>query len=80
MHEIVGRYRTVTDARIRELTYDKRICALLCENCHKTKPITAKKYTDWIFGRLIHMYTKNSVEQALNAIPKTYRLGIYLPE
>jgi hypothetical protein len=41
MHEIVSRGRTVKNAEARDLSYDKRLCSLLCEACHLSIAHTA---------------------------------------
>jgi hypothetical protein len=80
MHEIVGRYRTQTDLAVRNETYRKEICVLLCDKCHMTLPITAREYTDKLFAKLYRLYGKDRVKDTLYEIPKQYRVGIILPE
>lgn len=79
MHEIVNRGRTVKNEEARALSYDRRICSLLCQSCHQQahNPEAANN----LLKHNVAMYGYASVKSAFDKVVAAMSnpIGIVFP-
>lgn len=81
MHEIISRARTMGNEEAQLASFDKHICALLCNDCHVNKNL-AEECEQFLLGVLIHMYGREEVLSAIQRVQdvSTTTLFLDIPE
>lgn len=77
MHEIIPRRITMYNQPAQIASFNKYICALLCNECHVGKNL-AETHETYLLGVLIGMYGKEAVLEAIQRVQDVSSTTIFL--
>jgi hypothetical protein len=77
VHEMISRGRTIKNDTARSLSYNKHLCAWLCQDCHN-KAHSPKKARVLLLNN-INKYGREAVKAAYDAVVDAMKLPLNIP-